>query len=146
MFVDEVEVKLRAGDGGNGCVSFRREKFVPKGGPDGGDGGDGGSVILEADQNTADLRAYHFKPHWRAGNGVGGMGRNRQGRTGEDCILKIPPGTQSGTTFRIRGQGISKGGAQGDQLVRVMIKAPQDLSDEGRKAAEELAAAEGLRY
>ncbi|MEX0332080.1 MAG: GTPase ObgE [Puniceicoccaceae bacterium] len=94
MFVDEVEVKLRAGDGGNGCVSFRREKFVPKGGPDGGDGGDGGSVVLEADQNTADLRAYHFKPHWRAGNGVGGMGRNRQGRTGEDCILKVPPGTE----------------------------------------------------
>ena len=93
MFVDEVEVKLRAGDGGNGCVSFRREKFVPKGGPDGGDGGDGGHVIHEADTNSADLRAYYFKPHWEAGNGVGGMGSARNGRNGRDCVLKVPPGT-----------------------------------------------------
>lgn len=123
MFVDEVEVKLRAGDGGNGCVSFRREKFVPKGGPDGGDGGDGGSVILEADENTADLRAYYFKPHWEAGNGVGGMGRNRHGRRGADCLLKIPPGTvvvdpQTGETVaELVGQGerhvLLKGGSGG---------------------------------
>jgi GTP-binding protein len=93
MFVDEVEVKLRAGDGGDGCASFRREKFVPKGGPDGGDGGDGGSVILEADENVADLRAYYFKPHWEAGNGVSGMGKGRNGRRGAECILKVPLGT-----------------------------------------------------
>jgi GTP-binding protein len=93
MFVDEVEVKLRAGDGGNGCVSFRREKYVPKGGPDGGDGGDGGDVVLMADENSADLRTYYFKPHWNAGNGVGGMGRNRHGRNGEQCLLRVPPGT-----------------------------------------------------
>lgn len=93
MFVDEVEVKLRAGDGGNGCASFRREKFVPKGGPDGGDGGDGGSVILQADENSADLRAYHFKPHWSAGNGVNGMGSGKDGRRGAPCVLKVPPGT-----------------------------------------------------
>lgn len=93
MFVDEVEVKLRAGDGGDGCVSFRREKFVPKGGPDGGDGGDGGDVILEADENSADLRQYYFKPHWNARNGVPGKGSQRNGRNGEDCILKVPPGT-----------------------------------------------------
>lgn len=100
MFVDEVEVKLRAGDGGNGCVSFRREKFVPKGGPDGGDGGNGGDVVLEADENTTDLRAYHFKPHWQAASGVGGMGKGRNGRNGADCVLKVPPGTvvyRSGT-------------------------------------------------
>ncbi|HSH09046.1 MAG TPA: GTPase ObgE, partial [Oceanipulchritudo sp.] len=90
---DEVEVKLRAGDGGNGCSSFRREKYVPKGGPDGGDGGDGGSVILEADPNAADLRAYYFKPHWEAGNGVGGKGSACNGRNGKDCLLKVPPGT-----------------------------------------------------
>jgi GTP-binding protein len=94
MFIDEVQVKLRAGDGGNGCASFRREKFVPKGGPDGGDGGDGGSVILEADVNVADLRQYHFKPHWEAGNGVSGMGKGRNGRRGEDCVLKVPCGTE----------------------------------------------------
>jgi GTP-binding protein len=93
MFVDEVEVKLRAGDGGDGCVSFRREKFIPKGGPDGGDGGDGGDVILEVDENTADLRQYHFKPHWNARNGVPGKGKGRTGRRGADCLLKVPPGT-----------------------------------------------------
>jgi GTP-binding protein len=93
MFIDEAEVKLRAGDGGDGCVSFRREKFVPKGGPDGGDGGNGGNVVLEADENVADLRAYHFKPHWKASSGVGGMGKGRNGRSGEDCVLKVPLGT-----------------------------------------------------
>ena len=93
MFVDEVEVKLRAGDGGNGCVSFRREKYIPKGGPDGGDGGDGGSVVLVADENSADLRTYFFKPHWNAENGVGGMGRNKHGRRGKSRELKVPPGT-----------------------------------------------------
>lgn len=92
MFVDEVEVKLRAGDGGNGCASFRREKYIPKGGPDGGDGGDGGSVILEADPNTADLRDYYFKPHWNAKNGQPGRGQGKTGRSGEDCILRVPPG------------------------------------------------------
>lgn len=93
MFVDEVEVKLRAGDGGNGCASFRREKFVPKGGPDGGDGGNGGDVVIEADENSADLRTYYFKPHWEAKNGVGGKGKGRNGRNGDGCVLKVPPGT-----------------------------------------------------
>lgn len=92
MFIDEVEVKLRAGDGGHGCVSFRREKFVPKGGPDGGDGGKGGDVILECDENTADLRTYYFSPHWEADNGRSGMGKQRNGRSGKDCVLKVPPG------------------------------------------------------
>lgn len=94
MFIDEVQVKLRAGDGGNGCASFRREKFVPMGGPDGGDGGNGGSVILEADVNIADLRQYHFKPHWEAGHGINGMSKGRTGRGGEDCVLKVPCGTE----------------------------------------------------
>ncbi len=66
MFFDETSVKLRAGDGGSGCASFRREKYIPKGGPDGGDGGRGGSVVLEGDENTGDLRTYHFRPHWEA--------------------------------------------------------------------------------
>lgn len=103
MFIDEAEVKLRAGDGGDGCVSFRREKFVPKGGPDGGDGGDGGDVVLLAEPNTADLRTFHFNPQWSAGNGRGGMGKARHGRNGEDRLLLVPPGTvvvdaQSGET------------------------------------------------
>ena len=92
MFVDDAEVKLRAGDGGNGCASFRREKFVPKGGPDGGDGGDGGDVLVEADENVADLRTYAYQKHFAAGNGRPGMGKGRNGRSGGDCLLKVPPG------------------------------------------------------
>jgi GTP-binding protein len=93
MFYDETSVKLRAGDGGDGSASFRREKFIPKGGPDGGDGGRGGNVILEGDENTGDLRAFHFQPHWKAEHGGRGASRQKTGRGGEDCILKVPPGT-----------------------------------------------------
>ncbi len=93
MFIDEARVKLRAGNGGHGCVSFRREKYLPKGGPDGGDGGDGGSVILECDENVSDLRQFHFTPHWEAKNGRGGQGSGKDGRNGADRILKVPPGT-----------------------------------------------------
>ncbi len=84
MFVDEASVKLRAGDGGNGAATFRREKFIPKGGPDGGDGGKGGDVILECDENTSDLKAYMFKPHWQAKNGGRGMSRQKSGHGGAD--------------------------------------------------------------
>lgn len=93
MFVDEAMVKLRAGDGGNGAASFRREKFLPKGGPDGGDGGNGGDVVLECDENVSDLRAYMFKPHWQAQNGERGRGRQQTGARGRTCIMKVPPGT-----------------------------------------------------
>ena len=94
MFVDEVHnIKLKAGDGGRGCLSFRREKFIPKGGPNGGDGGDGGSVILLADENVDDLSVYRFKPHARAQNGEHGMGSEMHGKNGENCILKVPSGT-----------------------------------------------------
>jgi len=86
-------VKLRAGDGGNGCASFRREKFVPKGGPDGGDGGDGGAVVLECDTNVGDLRTYYFKPQWEAKNGQPGRGQGRNGKNGAECRLKVPAGT-----------------------------------------------------
>lgn len=92
MFIDEVEVKLRAGDGGNGCASFRREKYIPKGGPDGGDGGDGGDVILEVDPNVADLRDYYYKPHYEAKNGGPGRGRGRTGARGKHCVLRVPAG------------------------------------------------------
>ncbi len=85
-------MKLRAGDGGNGCASFRREKYIPKGGPDGGDGGNGGNVILECDVNVADLREFYFKPHYEAGRGQGGMGSGKHGKRGADVVLKVPPG------------------------------------------------------
>ena len=94
MYIDEVVVKLQAGSGGNGSASFRREKFVPKGGPDGGDGGHGGSVLVRANENTGDLRQFYFKPHWEAEDGGSGGGRQKHGRKGRDRVLAVPPGTQ----------------------------------------------------
>ena len=93
MFVDEVEVIWKAGDGGDGCRSFRREKFIPKGGPDGGDGGKGGDIILECSPHVGDLQDFRYKPHARAKNGQKGMGSDCYGKNGEDCVLSVPPGT-----------------------------------------------------
>ncbi|HZL38029.1 MAG TPA: GTPase ObgE [Tepidisphaeraceae bacterium] len=93
MFVDEANIHVAAGNGGQGCVSFRREKFVPKGGPDGGDGGDGGSIILRADVNVDTLMDFAGKHHWRAKNGQGGMGKKMAGVNGDDMIIPVPLGT-----------------------------------------------------
>lgn len=92
-FVDEATIKVQAGKGGNGCLSFRREKYVARGGPDGGDGGDGGSVILQADEALNTMVDYRFVRHYSAENGESGRGRNCTGRSGEDLILKVPVGT-----------------------------------------------------
>ncbi|MEK9714109.1 MAG: GTPase ObgE, partial [Thalassolituus sp.] len=92
-FVDEARITVDAGKGGNGCVSFRREKFIPKGGPDGGDGGDGGSVYLEADENANTLVDYRYTRRFKAENGRPGSGRNCTGAKGEDIVLKVPVGT-----------------------------------------------------
>ncbi len=93
-FVDEVEIRAEAGDGGSGVVSFRREKFVPDGGPDGGDGGDGGSVYLQADENLNTLIDYQFERFHRAERGTNGQGRNCTGKKGADLVLKVPVGTR----------------------------------------------------
>ncbi|MCW8127476.1 Obg family GTPase CgtA [Microbulbifer halophilus] len=92
-FVDEAPIHVRAGKGGNGCLSFRREKFVEKGGPDGGDGGDGGSVYLQADESLNTLVDYRYQPRYRAESGEQGRGRNCTGAKGEDLVLKVPVGT-----------------------------------------------------
>ena len=92
-FVDEATITVEAGKGGNGCMSFRREKFIPKGGPDGGDGGDGGSVWVEADESLNTLIDYRFTRHYKAQNGEGGRGANCTGAKGEDLTLKVPVGT-----------------------------------------------------
>jgi len=93
MFVDQVKVILRAGKGGNGCVSFRRERGVPRGGPDGGRGGDGGSIYLVSDENLHTLAFFRFHPINKARKGAHGEGGNRQGKRGEDLFLRVPVGT-----------------------------------------------------
>jgi len=93
MFIDEVKINVKAGDGGAGCASFRREAHVPKGGPDGGDGGPGGDVVLEADGTITTLIDYHFKRHFKAERGTHGKGSARNGAHGEDLVLKVPKGT-----------------------------------------------------
>jgi len=93
MFIDEAKIRVKAGDGGHGCLSFRREKYVPKGGPDGGDGGNGGSVYFEAVENLDTLIDFAGKHHWQAKNGSPGEGGNRHGADGEDLVIKVPPGT-----------------------------------------------------
>src|SRR5690606_12384454 len=92
-FVDEVQIHVKAGDGGNGAVAFRREKYIPKGGPSGGDGGDGGSVIFVADPQLTTLLDYRYQRVLRAENGQPGQGNDRNGRKGEDRILRVPVGT-----------------------------------------------------
>lgn len=93
LFVDETTIEVHAGNGGNGCASFRREKFIPKGGPDGGDGGHGGSVWLVGDEGLNTLVDFRHQRHFRAERGQDGMGRQQYGRGGEDLVLQVPIGT-----------------------------------------------------
>jgi GTP-binding protein len=93
MFVDEAKIRVKAGDGGNGCMAFRREKFVPRGGPSGGDGGRGGDVIMESSERHNTLVHFRFNPEYKAERGRHGEGSNKTGREGDDIILKVPVGT-----------------------------------------------------
>jgi GTP-binding protein len=92
-FLDLAKIYIKAGDGGDGCIGFRREKFIEFGGPDGGDGGRGGDVVIECVANLNTLIDYRYQQHFKAQRGVNGMGRNRAGANGEDCVIKVPPGT-----------------------------------------------------
>ncbi len=92
-FLDQAKIYVRSGDGGNGCVSFRREKYIEYGGPNGGDGGKGGDVWIECVDNLNTLIDYRYQQHFTAGNGRPGMGRDRHGANGEDVTIKVPPGT-----------------------------------------------------
>ncbi|MDE3177921.1 MAG: GTPase ObgE, partial [Pseudomonadota bacterium] len=102
-FLDQARVYIRSGDGGAGSVSFRREKFIEFGGPDGGDGGRGGDVVVECADGLNTLIDYRYQQHFKAKNGRGGMGKDRHGASGADAILKVPVGTQvyeeDGTTL-----------------------------------------------
>jgi GTP-binding protein len=93
-FLDQCKIYVRSGDGGGGAVSFRREKYIEYGGPDGGDGGRGGDVWIEAVEGLNTLIDYRYQQHFKAGTGIHGMGRNRHGAAGEDIVLKVPVGTQ----------------------------------------------------
>src|SRR6266513_5743023 len=93
MFIDEAKIRVKAGDGGNGCMAFRREKFVPRGGPSGGDGGKGGGIILESSERHNTLVHFRFNPEYKAQRGRHGEGSNRTGREGTDILLKVPVGT-----------------------------------------------------
>jgi GTP-binding protein len=93
MFVDEAKIRVKAGDGGNGCLAFRREKFVPRGGPSGGDGGHGGDVVMESSERHNTLVHFRFNPEYKAERGRHGEGSNKTGRDGESIVLKVPVGT-----------------------------------------------------
>lgn len=92
-FIDEAVITVSSGNGGNGCVSFRREKYVPKGGPNGGDGGKGGDLVIEATSRMYTLYSFRFRRHFKAENGKHGRGKNQSGRSGRDTIIFVPPGT-----------------------------------------------------
>jgi GTPase len=93
VFVDEAKIMAKAGNGGNGCISFRREKYLPKGGPNGGDGGRGGDIVLQADEGAKTLLDFQWRRHYKAGRGEHGKGGNRHGRNGDDLVLPVPVGT-----------------------------------------------------
>ena len=93
-FVDEATIRVKAGAGGNGAIAFRREKFVPKGGPSGGDGGDGASVVMVVDEGLSTLLDFRYRHEFDAPSGANGANKDRYGRGGEDVVLRVPPGTQ----------------------------------------------------
>jgi GTP-binding protein len=148
MFVDEIDVFVKGGDGGAGCVSFRREKFVPRGGPDGGDGGDGGSIFLEADPAITTLLDFHYQRHYTAERGQHGKGANRHGASGSDTVLRVPLGTvvsDRDTGERLgdltmRGERVlvargARGGRGNARFVSSTNRAPR-RADLGRPGAE----------
>jgi len=121
MFIDEIDVFVKAGDGGAGCVGFRREKYVPRGGPNGGDGGDGGSIWLEADRSLNTLLDYHYRRHYEAERGQHGQGGNRHGASGADLVLRVPVGT----VVSDRDSGGVLGDLSGPGQRLLVLKAPQ---------------------
>jgi GTP-binding protein len=115
LFFDQATIHVKAGDGGNGIVAFRREKFVPRGGPAGGNGGKGGDVLLQADRHLNTLLPFKTKVHFKAKRGGHGGGSNKQGKTGEDCIVRVPPGTA--VYLRESGELVADMVSDGQQVV-----------------------------
>jgi GTP-binding protein len=151
MFVDRVTIEVQGGRGGNGCMSFRREKYVPHGGPDGGDGGDGGSVIIVAKNGVNNLAALAHHRFWRGNNGAPGSGANKQGRSAEDLTIEVPPGTlvndaKGGFTIKDLTQDgesviAARGGAAGrgnSHFKSATNRAPRDTTPGGEGEKREL--------
>jgi GTPase len=150
VFVDEAKILVKGGDGGNGCVAFRREKYVPRGGPSGGDGGNGGDIVIEANPNDNTLLRYRYNREFRAERGRHGEGSDCHGRSGEDTILKVPVGTvifdadsggqlfdftQPGQRFRAARGGRGGRGNGNPAFVRPWHQAPREHED-GRPGQE----------
>src|SRR5580693_1643114 len=148
MFVDEAKISVKAGDGGNGCVAFRREKYVPRGGPSGGDGGRGGSIYLEANPNDNTLLRYRYNREFKADRGRHGEGSNCSGVSGDDTILKVPVGTlvfdATGNVLladlKTPGQRVlvaegGRGGRGNQHFAKPWHQAPRE-HDEGREGGE----------
>jgi GTPase len=125
MFVDRIRIHAKAGDGGNGCVSFRREKFVPRGGPNGGDGGRGGDIVFRTDVHTDNLVEFYYRPLLKASRGEHGMGKNMFGKAGKDAVYKVPAGT---VIYRIPAQILETppAGEAHDEPVPKPVIAPAD--------------------
>ena len=151
MFVDRVQIEIQAGNGGNGCCSFRREKYVPNGGPDGGDGGQGGSVIIVARTGVNNLAGFSHQKFWKASNGAHGSGSNKAGKDGHDLILEVPTGTlvyDSNNDFSLRdltSDGVTlvaaRGGEAGKGNTRFKTstnRAPRDHTPGGDGERREL--------
>lgn len=130
MFIDHIRIFAKAGDGGNGHVSFRREKFVPRGGPDGGDGGDGGKVILKVDPSTDNLRQYHFDPKLIAENGQHGSRYKRTGRKGKTVIGRVPPGT---VVYRANAKSVQEAVAMERSDEGIDLEPVADLTEDGQE-------------
>src|ERR1700716_376349 len=142
MFADEAKIFVKAGDGGNGCVAFRREKYVPRGGPSGGDGGNGGSISLEANINDNTLLRYRYNREFKADRGRHGEGSNCTGHSGDDMILQVPVGTlvfdaQNGETMAdlaVPGQRVlvaqgGRGGGGNQNFAEALHQAPRAAED-----------------
>lgn len=130
MFVDHIRVYAKAGDGGNGVVSFRREKYVPRGGPDGGDGADGGDVILRVDRHLDNLKSYHYNPRLIAKDGGHGQSWKRHGKNGKAIIAKVPPGT---LVYRSPAHTVSEAVALERSEEGVDLELVADLTEEGQE-------------
>jgi GTP-binding protein len=148
MFIDRAKINVKGGKGGNGCISFRREKYVPRGGPDGGNGGLGGTVILEASDSLSTLNAFRFKHHFKAERGRHGQGKQKDGKSGKDLIVKVPCGTQiydedkislladlkeSGERFAAARGG---GGGRGNTSFTTSTRQAPRLSEPGKEGEE----------